>query len=209
MLKEWLRKRVRWVDTVSGGKLERRVEQHVWPKAQRCEHQWRTLTTGRHSTSTIAWRFTTCTHTNSTTERAHVVLFLAHFIHTHMWLKNESCPLHLHSHPSSWPSTWTFSLHVDPLHSLPLSVLPVLLPFHLLPQRRAAAGAQPEVHQKPAQIRQRVWGRLRRPLLHHTELEWNIFPGFNTLQLSEEVQSLLYRNSFGTQSHWSFNTRQC
>ena len=39
-----------------------------------------TLTTGRHSTSTIAWRFTTCTSTNSSTERAHVVLFLAHFI---------------------------------------------------------------------------------------------------------------------------------
>ena len=26
-----------------------------------------------------------------------------------------------------------------------------------------------------------------------TEFEWNIFPGFNTLQLSEEVKSLLYR----------------
>ena len=25
------------------------------------------------------------------------------------------------------------------------------------------------------------------------EFEWNIFPGFNTLQLSEEVKSLLYR----------------
>ena len=25
------------------------------------------------------------------------------------------------------------------------------------------------------------------------ELEWNIFQGFNTLQLSEEVKSLLYR----------------
>ena len=26
-----------------------------------------------------------------------------------------------------------------------------------------------------------------------TEFEWNIFPGFNTLQLSEKVKSLLYR----------------
>ena len=26
-----------------------------------------------------------------------------------------------------------------------------------------------------------------------TELEWNIFPGFNTLQLSDKVKSLLYR----------------
>ena len=26
-----------------------------------------------------------------------------------------------------------------------------------------------------------------------TELEWNIFPGFNTLQLSDEVKNLLYR----------------
>ena len=26
-----------------------------------------------------------------------------------------------------------------------------------------------------------------------TEFEWNIFPGFNTLQLSEKVRSLLYR----------------
>ena len=25
------------------------------------------------------------------------------------------------------------------------------------------------------------------------EFEWNIFPGFNTLQLSEEVKSFLYR----------------
>ena len=25
------------------------------------------------------------------------------------------------------------------------------------------------------------------------EFEWNIFPGFNTLQLNEEVKSLLYR----------------
>ena len=41
-----------------------------------------TLTTGRHSTSTIAWRFTTCTSTNSSTERAHVVCSLTspHYI---------------------------------------------------------------------------------------------------------------------------------
>ena len=32
------------------------------------------------------------------------------------------------------------------------------------------------------------------------EFEWNIFQGFNTLQLSEEVKSLLYR--------WGRNTRQ-
>ena len=62
-----------------------------------------TLTTGRHSTSTIAWRFTTCTSTNSSTERAHVVLFLAHFHHTHVWLKFEPCPHSTHNHHHGHP----------------------------------------------------------------------------------------------------------
>ena len=72
-----------------------------------------TLTTGPHSTSTIAWRFTTCTSTNSSTERAHEVFhFLCTFHHTHIWLKFFA-PFHASStcHPC------VRLLHLD-LHSL-------------------------------------------------------------------------------------------
>ena len=60
-----------------------------------------TLTTGRHSTSTIAWRFTTCTSTNSSTERAHVVLFLAHLITLTLAQVRalSALSLHHHGHP--------------------------------------------------------------------------------------------------------------
>ena len=110
-----------------------------------------TLTTGRHSTSTIAWRFTTCTSTKSSTELAHVVLFLAHFIT--LTLAQVRALSALHSRPSSWPSMWLLSLRLDFL-LLPLRLPPVLLPLRLLPpQRRAAAGAQPEDHGKLALLR--------------------------------------------------------
>ena len=85
------------------------------------------------------------------------------FHHTHIWLKFEPCP-HFHSRPSPWSSMWLLSLRLDFL-LLPLHLPPVYLPFPLLPpQRRAAAGAQQEVHGKPAQLRQqRGWGHQRRP----------------------------------------------
>ena len=105
-----------------------------------------TLTTGRHSTSTIAWRFTTCTSTKSSTELAHVVLFLAHFIT--LTLAQVRALSALHSRPSSWPFMWLLSLRLDFLF-LPLRLPPVLLPLPLLPpHRRAAAGAQQEDHGK-------------------------------------------------------------
>ena len=132
--------------TTSKEKLRRKVIVQVGLKAER-EHQWRRWRL--HDTAHQRWLFTTCTLTSSSTECAHarVVLFLAHFIHTHIgsrWVL--SAPSF---HPSSWPSTWAFSLHLDLLHSLLPSFPPVLLPLPLLPrQRRAAAGAQQEDHGK-------------------------------------------------------------
>ena len=101
-----------------------------------------TLTTGRHSTSTIAWRFTTCTFTNSSTERAHVVLFLAPFVT--LTLAQVGALSALHSRPSSWPSMWLLSLRLDFL-LLPLRLPPVLFPlpfFHLSDEQ------QPELNKK-------------------------------------------------------------
>ena len=101
-----------------------------------------TLTTGRHSTSTIAWRFTTCTFTNSSTERAHVVLFLAPFVT--LTLAQVRALSALHSRPSSWPSMWLLSLRLDFL-LLPLRFPPVLFPlpfFHLSDEQ------QPELNKK-------------------------------------------------------------
>ena len=123
-----------------------------------------TFKTGRHSRSTIAWCFTTCTSTNSSTERAHVVLFLAHFITLTF---GSSSSLVRTFTPSPWSSMW-LSLHVDPLRFLLPSFPPVCLPLLLLPpQRRAAAGTQ-EDHGKPVLLRnQREWGHLRRPLPPH------------------------------------------
>ena len=102
-----------------------------------------TLTTGQKSTSMIAWRFTTCTSTNSSTERAHVVLFLAHFITLTLAQVRALSALH----------SIIMVIHVA-LQSLLLSFPPVLLPLLLLPpQRRAAAGAQQEDNGKPALLR--------------------------------------------------------
>ena len=117
-----------------------------------------TLTTGQHSTSTIAWRFTSCTSTNSSTECTCFV----HFIHIHI---GSSSSLVRTFTPSSWPSMWLLSLHLDFL-LVPLHFPPVCCPFHLLPpQRRAEAGAQQEDCGKPAPLRgKRGWGHLRRPL---------------------------------------------
>ena len=119
-----------------------------------------TRMTSTHCTSTIAWRFTPCTFPSSSTERANVVLFLAHFIT--LTLAQVRALSALHSRPSSWPSMWLLSLRLDFL-LLPLRFPPVLLPLPLLPpQRRAAAGAQQEDHGKPALLRdQREWGHLR------------------------------------------------
>ena len=104
------------------------------------------------TTSTIAWRFTTCTSTNSSTERAHVVLFLAHFI-TLTLAQVRALPA-LHSRPSPWSSMWLLSLRLDFLF-LPLRLPPVCLPLpFLLPQRRAAARAQQEDHGKLVRLRQ-------------------------------------------------------
>ena len=84
---------------------------------------------------------------NSSTERAHVVLFLAHFITLTLAQVRALSALH------SWSSTchpYVRPLHLE-LHSLLPSFPPVLLPLPLLPpQRRAAAGAQQEDHGKPA-----------------------------------------------------------
>ena len=35
------------------------------------------------------------------------------------------------------------------------------------------------------------------------EFEWNIFPGFTTLQLSQEVKSLLFRLGETPENHWT------
>ena len=104
--------------------------------------------------------------TNSSTERAPVVLFLAHFIHTHIGsssslVRTSLVVIHM-------SSMWLSSLRLE-LHSLLPSLPPVCLPLHLLPpQRRAAAGAQQEDHGKPLRLRQQLgWGHLRRPLPPH------------------------------------------
>ena len=125
-------------------------------------------TTLWHSTSTITWHFTTCTFTNSSTERAHVVLFFAHFI----TLTFGSSSSFVHT-PSSRSSMW-MSLHLE-LHSLLQSFLLVLLLLPILPlQRRTAVGAQSEDHGKLVLFRnQWGWGHLRRPLLHHNFFHQN------------------------------------
>ena len=120
-----------------------------------------------HRTSPLAWHCTLSTLTSTFTECAHArIVSHAAYISSILTLAQVRALSALHSRPSSWPS----SLHVD-LLSLLLSLPPVLLPLpFLLPQRRAAAGAQSEDHGKPAPLRdQRVWGHLRRPLPHHTK----------------------------------------
>ena len=121
-------------------------------------------------TSPLAW--------HCTTERAPVVLFLAHFI-TLTLAQVESCP---HFTSISMPYTWVVvSLWLNLLHSLLSSIPPVCLPFPLLPpQRRAAAGVQQqEDHGKPVRLhQQRGWGHLRRPLpphisrVHRVAFDW-------------------------------------
>ena len=113
-----------------------------------------------HRTSPLAWHCTLSTLTSTSTESAHherAQSFSLHISSHSHWLKSCTCP---HFTPSAWPSTWAFSLHVDPLRSLLPSFPPVLLPLPLLPpQRRAAAGAQQEDHGKLVQLRdQREWG---------------------------------------------------
>ena len=59
-----------------------------------------------HSTSPLAWHCTLSTLTSTSTESAHherVVLFLAHFIHTHIWLKFEPCSHSTHDHHHGHP----------------------------------------------------------------------------------------------------------
>ena len=105
-----------------------------------------TLTTGRHSTSTTAWCFTSCTSKSSSIERTHVFLFLAHFIT--LTLAQVRALAALHPRPSSWPSLWLLSLRLDFLFSTllrPADCLPLPL---LPPQRRAVAGALQEGHGK-------------------------------------------------------------
>ena len=71
--------------------------------------------------------------------------------HTHIWLKFEPCPHFSHGHPHANPCVRP--LHFD-LHSLLLSLPPVLLPLPLLPpQRRATAEARQEDHGKPVRLR--------------------------------------------------------
>ena len=97
-----------------------------------------TLTTGRHSTSTIAWRFTTCT----STERARVVLFLVQFIHTHIGSTSSlvrTSPHH-HGHPRE-RSLFTLILSALYFPAFLLSVF--LFSFFLLSDEQ-----QPELNQK-------------------------------------------------------------
>ena len=79
-------------------------------------------------------------------ERAHVVLSLSHFHHTHIWLK---LSLAHFTHIFMAIHVSVLSSH-DPLHSLPLHFPTVRLPFHRLPpQLRATTGALQEGHGKP------------------------------------------------------------
>ena len=84
-----------------------------------------TLTTGPHSTSTIAWLITTCTSTNSSTERAHVVSHLALHISSHSHfgssLSLARTSLHHHGHPCGWS---LFTLILSTL-CFPAFLLPV------------------------------------------------------------------------------------
>ena len=101
-----------------------------------------TLTTGRHRTSTIAWRFTTCTSANSSTERAHVVLFLAHFITLTSALKFEPCPHSTHGHPHA--------IHVCDLFTLNSTFYfpAFLLSVFLFPFFHLSDEQQPELNKK-------------------------------------------------------------
>ena len=150
-------KRVRWTITVlqqgeSGrqcGKVETVRESSITQMLMTTER------TMPQRTSPLA--------SHCTTERAHVVLFLAHFI-TLTLAQVESCP----HFTSIFTPYMVVSLWLHLLHSLLSSLLPVCFPLPLLPpQRRAAAGAQQEDHGKPVRPRQqRGWGHLRRPLPH-------------------------------------------
>ena len=146
----------------------RRIRTTKWTTRSGTESTMRqmpmtTEMTTLHRTSPLAWHCTLSTLTSTSTESAHHERAQSCSLLTLAQVRALSA---LHSRPSSWPSTWAFSLHVDLLRSLLPSFPPVLLPLpFLLPQRRAAAGAQPEDHGKPALLRdQRGWGHLRRPL---------------------------------------------
>ena len=105
-----------------------------------------TLTTGRHSTSTITWRFTTCTFTNSSTERARVVLFLVHFIHTHIGSSSSLVRTpthdHLHGHPRE-RSLFTLILSTLNFPTFLLSVF-LSLQEQVLRERERPAPFRPE-----------------------------------------------------------------
>ena len=119
-----------------------------------------------HRTSPLAWHCTLSTLTSTFTECAHArIVSSASYTSSILTLAQV---LHLSASPSSTCHPCVRPLHLELLSLLP-SFPPVLLPLpFLLPRRRAAAGAQPEVHGKPALLRdQRGWGHLRRPLPPH------------------------------------------
>ena len=150
-----------------------------------------------HRISPLAWHCASSTLTSTSTENAHHVraqsCSLCTFHHTHIWLKFEQCPHSTHDHHHGHPYgcclfdlTSFFNLFVF-LLCLPLPLLP--------PQRRAAAGAQPEDHEKPVQLRyQREWGHLRRPLppqkilVQWVELKWFILNKWKRLFQSSRVK---------------------
>ena len=101
-----------------------------------------TLTTGRHSTSTIAWRFTSCTSTNSSTE-CKCLTCLVHFIHIHIFSSSSLVRTFTHDHHHGHPcGCYLFDLTSSfYLFTFLLSVFLSLF-FHLSDEQ------QPELNKK-------------------------------------------------------------
>ena len=104
-----------------------------------------TRMTSTRCTSTIAWRFTTCTPTSTFTECAHArIVSSALYTSSILTLAQVRALSALHSRPSPWSSMW-LSLRFD-LHSFYFSAF--LLSFFLSPFFYLSDEQQPELNQK-------------------------------------------------------------
>ena len=140
------------------------------PKAQwdRCQwrRRWRRYIALHCLRGTAHWAHSQVHPLRARIMSAHSLVLCAHFIT--LTFDSSSSLFRTPLTTIIMTSMWLLSLRHDFL-LLSLRLPPVCLPLHVLPlQRRAAAGAQQEVHGKPALLRdQRGWGHLRRPLPPH------------------------------------------
>ena len=130
-VKEWLRERVGWIDTVSqqgesgrqsGPSISGTESTTMWTPMT-------TLTTGRHSTSTIAWRFTTCTPTKQFHWACTRSLVPCTFHPYSHWLKFEPCPHFTHDHHHGHPRERCLFTLISTLSTSQLSSCPSSSPL--------------------------------------------------------------------------------